>query len=44
MREAPHAGGGYAVDYPIEKEKALRSMILTHDKLGAQNALNELIQ
>ena len=43
MREAPHAGGGYAVDYPIEKEKALRSMILTHDKLGAQNALNELI-
>ncbi len=29
--------------YPIDKEKALRSMILTHDKAGAQNALNELL-
>lgn len=33
----------YDLDYPIEKEKALRSMILTHDKSGAQNALNELL-
>ncbi len=31
------------LSYPIEKEKALRSMILTHDKAGAQNALNELL-
>ena len=33
----------FAFVYPIEKEKALRSMILTHDKAGAQNALNELL-
>ena len=33
----------FAFAYPIEKEKALRSMILTHDKAGAQNALNELL-
>ena len=29
--------------YPIEKEKQLCSMILTHDKAGAQNTLNELL-
>lgn len=32
-----------AIDYPIEKEKELRAMLLTHDKHGAQNAINELL-